>query len=284
MKKLGRILTIAALSLGIASFGNVASAKDWKEVVIGTEGSFPPFNATNPDGTFYGFEIDLADDLCARMKLKCTFMQQSFDGIIPALQAGKFDVIMSGMSQTPERAKVILFSRPYISGSPTFGVQKSGDLANLPLNGQAFNLDSDPQGTEKAIEESKSALKGKIIGVQSGSVHAKFLEKYFADTSTIRLYKSAQEQNLDLTSGRIDAIFASNSYLTKLGKESSSDDMIIAGPLFKGGMFGKGSSIGLRTDDTDLKAMFDEAINAATADGTMKTLSTKWFGLDLSVY
>ncbi|HVW56929.1 MAG TPA: transporter substrate-binding domain-containing protein [Rhizobiaceae bacterium] len=285
MKKFGKMVVIAAMALGaVVSLAGVASAKEWKEVRIGTEGAFPPWNATKPDGTLYGFEIDLANDLCARMKVKCTFVQQSWDGIIPALEAGKFDAIMSGMSQTAKRAKVILFSKPYGSTGQAFGVEKSSDLTKMPLNGKLFNLDSDQKGAEKAIDEIKPALKGKIIGVQSGSIAAAFLQKYFSDGATIRLYKTTQQHDLDLASGRVDAVMASMAYLSTAEKKSGNEDMTTAGPRFQGGMLGQGSSIGMRMEDTDLKAMFDKAIAAAKADGTSKKISMKWFGFDVTVY
>jgi len=282
MKKL---LAIAVMALAaVTSLPGVAPAKEWKEVRIGTEGAFPPWNATKPDGTLYGFEIDLANNLCARMKVKCTFVQQAWDGIIPALQAGKFDVIMSGMSQTAKRAKVILFSEPYGSTGQSLAVEKSSDLAKMPLDGKLFNMDSNMKGAEDAIAKIKPALKGKIIGVQSGSIAAGFLQKYFSDDATIRLYKTTEQHDLDLASGRVDAVMASMAYLTTAEKKSGNEDMTTAGPRFQGGMLGKGSSIGMRMGDTDLKAMFDKAISAAKDDGTIKKLSMKWFGFDVTVY
>ncbi|SKA26268.1 transporter substrate-binding domain-containing protein [Consotaella salsifontis] len=282
MKTLARLagLTIAAVAMLAAP----ALAKEWTTVNIGTEGAFPPWNATKPDGTLEGFEIDLAADLCERMKVKCNWVIQSWDGIIPALQAGKFDAIMSGMSATAKREEVIAFTEPYGSTGQTFAVSKSSDLAKLPLNGELFPLASKPEETAKAIETIKPYFKGKVIGVQASSIAEGFLQKNFADVAEIREYGKTQEHDLDLASGRVDAIMASMAYVGTASKEPGNEEMTAAGPRFQGGMLGKGSSIGLRKGDDDLKAMFDKAIEEAKNDGTIKKLSEKWFGFDVTVY
>ncbi|MEX6507478.1 transporter substrate-binding domain-containing protein [Jiella sp. M17.18] len=277
-KAVGIALTAVTLLAG------QAAAKDWKVVNIGTEGAFPPWNSTKPDGTLEGFEIDLGQDLCKRMNVKCNFVVQSWEGIIPALQAGKFDAIMSGMSATKKREEVIDFTQPYGSTGQTFAVLKDSDLAKLPLTGDVFSLASQPDKAQKAIDEIKPFFKGKVIGVQSSSIAEGFLQKYFSDVATIREYGKTQEHDLDLMSGRVDAIMASMAYVGTAAKEPGNQGMIAAGPRFQGGMLGKGSSIGLRKGDDELKAMFNKAIAAAKEDGTIKKLSEKWFGFDVTVY
>ncbi len=94
-----------------------AYAKDWTHITIATEGAFPPYNMHAPDGSLTGFEIDYAHALCADMKVKCDIIAQDWDGIIPGLQAGKYDAIMAAMSITPKRKEVLAFAGPYV-GSP----------------------------------------------------------------------------------------------------------------------------------------------------------------------
>jgi len=101
-------LTLAAVTL-FAGGDARAEGKQWTTIRIATEGAFRPWNFTEPDGRLNGFEIDLYKDLCARMKVTCEMSAQSFDGIIPALNAGKFDAIMAGMSATAKREEVIAF-------------------------------------------------------------------------------------------------------------------------------------------------------------------------------
>src|ERR687890_117248 len=102
----------SAIAMGAAS----AQGKKWETVKIATEGAYAPWNFTGAGGKLEGFEIDLANDLCARMKVKCEIVAQDWDGIIPALQAKKYDAIMAGMSITDKRLEVINFSRTYAAG------------------------------------------------------------------------------------------------------------------------------------------------------------------------
>ena len=102
----------AALAASLA-FAPTAFAKDWKTVVIGMEGAYDPWNLTELSGKIVGFEPDLIMDVCKRAGLECKIIAQDWDGMIPGLKAGKFDVIMDGMSITDERKKEIDFSKSY---------------------------------------------------------------------------------------------------------------------------------------------------------------------------
>jgi octopine/nopaline transport system substrate-binding protein len=282
---LTRALMALALSLPAIVAATVpAAAKDWTHVTIATEGAFAPWNLTNADGTLGGFEVDLYQDLCARMKVECTLVAQNWDGIIPGLLAGKYDAIMAGMSATAKREEVIAFSQAYGSTGQSFGVLKDGPLADLPLKGDLFSLVSNPDGAAKAVEELKPYLKGKVIGVQGSSIGAKFIEQNFGGIAEVREYKSTEEHDLDLLAGRLDAVMASPAYLMTASAQPGNEAMMMAGPRFQGGVLGRGSSIGLRKEDTDLKAMFDKALDEAKADGTTRKLSEKWFGFDVTVY
>jgi octopine/nopaline transport system substrate-binding protein len=216
------------------------------------------------------------------MKIKCTIVAQAFDGMIPALNAGKFDAIMAGMSATEKRKEVIDFSMSYGSTGQAFAVLKDSDLSSMPLKDALYSLSSNQEGARKAVEELKPLLKGKIIGVQTASIASRFIDEYLKDTVEKREYKTTEQHDLDLIAGRVDVIMASMGYLKTAVEKPTNSDIEIVGPRFQGGFLGAGSSVGLRKSDTALKAKFDEAITAAKADGTLKTLSMKWFGFDLT--
>jgi octopine/nopaline transport system substrate-binding protein len=283
MKRIA-LMTVLALAGTLPIVGNQAEAqeKTWTKVRIATEGAFAPWNFTRPDGTLDGFEIDLYKDLCRRMKVECTIEAQSFDGIIPALNAGKFDAIMAGMSATAKREEVMAFTQAYGTTGQTFAVLRSSPLVDLPEKGKVFSLSSDEAGAASAVEELKPHLKGKIIGVQGSSIAANFLDKYLKGTAEIREYKTTEQHDLDLTAGRIDAIMASTAYLSGTAAKTGNEEMTIVGPRFQGGMLGGGSSVGLRKSDPELKALFDKAITEAKADGTIEKLSMKYFGYDVT--
>jgi octopine/nopaline transport system substrate-binding protein len=276
---LRRLLPAVAIAATLAV--PVAQAKDWKKVVIATEGAYAPYNMHAPDGKLIGFEIDLAMDVCKRVNLECEFVSQDWNGIIPGLNAGKYDAIMSGMSITPKRMEVIDFSRVYSNAPTTFAVMKGGPLASMPGTGIRVSLD-DAAMRDKAIQALAPLLKGKVIGVQVSTIQADLLNTYFKGVAEVRTYPTTEEHDLDLAAGRVDAALASTAYFSSTLNKPGGEQMTLAGPLFVGGLLGKGTGIGLRKSDGDLKALLDKGLNEALADGTIKALSMKWFKVDIS--
>jgi octopine/nopaline transport system substrate-binding protein len=275
---------LKAFSLGLLAtalaIGGVAAQE--KTVKIATEGAYAPWNFTGAGGKLEGFEIDLANDLCARMKVKCEIVSQDFEGVIPALNAKKFDAIMAGMNITDKRLEVIDFSRSYAAGPHGWGVTKDSPLAKLAGQGQRLSLDKDADAAKKTIEEWKPLLKGKTVGVQGSTTNSAFLEKYLKDTITIREYKTTEQHDLDLSAGRVDAIYAAHSSLKATTEKPEFKDMVIAGAALSGDVLGRGVAVGLRKGDGELKSMFDKAIQAAIADGTIQKLTQKWFKIDMT--
>jgi octopine/nopaline transport system substrate-binding protein len=283
-----RIRTLAAvLAAGFMALLGAADAgaqSRWttQGVRIATEGAYAPWNFTKPGGGLDGFEIDLANELCKRMSVRCTVVAQDWDGIIPSLNAGRYDAIMAGMNITARRQEVISFTRVYAAGPAGLGVAKNSPLARLANTEARFNLERQPAESRAAIDALRAALRGKTIGVQVSTTHANFLNEYFKDVATIREYRTTEQHDLDLQNERVDAIWAAHSALTATFGQPGFENFTIAGPGFSGGMLGAGVAVGLRKADEDLRAMFDAAIAAALADGTIKALSMKWFKVDLS--
>jgi octopine/nopaline transport system substrate-binding protein len=275
-----KTLTLAVVGASLAVGAASAQGKKWETVKIATEGAYAPWNFTGPNGKLEGFEVDLANELCARAKVKCEIVAQDWDGIIPALQAGKYDAIMAGMNITDKRLEVINFSQPYAATPHGWGVMKDSELAKLPGTGTTVSFEKDPEGAKKAIEAWKPLLKGKTVGVQTSTVNSQFLEKYLKDTITIREYKTTEQHDLDLAAGRVDAIFAGYGALAATKEKPEFKDMVIAGTGMRGDVLGRGVAVGMRKADSELKTLFDDAIKALIADGTLKNLSMKWFKID----
>src|SRR5690349_8768743 len=277
--KLFKVLGLGLLASALALGG--ASAQE-KTVKIASEGAYAPWNFTGAGGKLEGFEIDLANDLCARMKVKCEIVAQDWDGIIPALQAKKYDAIMAGMSITDERKKTIDFSSPDAAGPNGFLVPKDSPLAKMPGTGQAYNLSTQKEAAEKAIDAVKPLVKGKTIGVQGSTIHANFADNYYKGTAEIREYKTTEAHDLDLAAGRIDAVLADSTAIIGTLEKPEFKDYALVGPSITGGLLGEGVGVGLRKEDTELKKAFNEAIQSAVKDGTVKKLSEKWFKIDIS--
>jgi octopine/nopaline transport system substrate-binding protein len=271
----------AVLAMGLA-LAPAAHAKDWKTVVIGMEGAYEPWNLTDSSGKIVGFEPDLIMDVCKRAGLECKIIAQDWDGMIPGLKAGKFDVIMDGMSITDERKKEIDFSKSYAVSPGAFLAPKDSPLTKAPSAGALVNLDKDAAAGDAAIKGVQAALKGKTLGVQVSTTHANFASQYLKGVADVKEYKTADDRDLDLKSGRIDASLDDYTVVAATAEKPDASGLAIVGPKFIGGMFGAGTGLGIRKSDADLTAKFDKALAEAIADGTVKKLSEQWFKFDLT--
>ena len=262
--------------------GNVYADK----IKIGTEGAYPPWNAKDASGALIGFEVELANVLCENMGHECTIIEQDWDGMIPALQGKKFDAIMAGMSITDERKKVISFSQGYADEVASLAVMKGSNLVlqrNLSaVTAPGINLTKPNSTAKKALKTIEGALAGKTVCTQVGTIHQNFLKSGDVGTVKVRVYKTQDEVNLDLTSGRCDVALAAAVAFTDYA-EKSGKAVALVGPTFSGGAFGNGVGVGIRQDDTKLIKAFNKAIDKARKNGDISRIATKWFGFDASM-
>ena len=256
-----RALRAAAAILLLGSVAP-AAAKEWTKIRIGTEGAYRPFNYIDSDKQLKGFEIDLARAICERMEVKCEFVAQDWEGLIPALLAGKYDVIFASLSITDERRKAIEFSTKYYASPSLFVAPKeSGDLGTTP-----------------------EAMKGKTIGAQAATVSARYLETLYAPAGVeVKLYVTLDEANFDLASGRVDAVFADKIVqMSWLEKTPEGKCCQVIGPDYSDpAFFGSGIGAGLRKSDPDLKDLIDKGIAAIRADGTYGRINARYFPYDV---
>ena len=257
--------------------GNVNADK----IKIGTEGAYPPWNSKNEAGKLIGFEVELAWSLCRYMGKQCTIVEQDWDGMIPALIMRKFDAIMAGMSITAERQKAISFSQGYADEVASLAVMKGSSLEGLNTPA-GINLTKPNSDAKKALKTLTGALAGKTVCVQTATIHQNFLDSGDVGKVNVRTYKTQDEVNLDLASGRCDAALAAavafSDYAEKSGKA-----VVLTGPTFSGGAFGNGVGVGIRKGDSKLLNEFNAAIDKARDDGIISKLAIKWFGFDASM-
>lgn len=256
MKKLSTLLTIALMGMSTMTY-----AKEWKTIRFGTDPSYAPFESKGPDGKLVGFDIDVGNELCKRLNAKCVWVESDFDGIIPALKAKKFDGILSSMSQTPQRKKEIDFSDK-IYNSPTRMIAKEG---------------SD-------LKPTVESLKGKRVGVEQGTMQENYAKAYWAKAGIdVVSYQTQDQVYQDLVAGRLDAGFqdeVAGSY--GFLKQPQGKGFAFAGKeVFDEQLFGKGTGIGLRKSDTDLKMKLNTALAAMIKDGTYKKIADKYFDFDI---
>jgi octopine/nopaline transport system substrate-binding protein len=278
------ILTVLASLLLI---GNVYADK----IKIGTEGAYPPWNSKDASGKLIGFEVELAYSLCRYIGRQCEVVEQDWDGMIPALQMRKFDAIMAGMSITDERKKVITFSQGYADEVASLAVMKGSDLEGIDTP-EGINLSLGGSGVKKTLKTITGALAGKTVCTQTGTIHQNFLESGDVGKVNVRTYKTQDEVNLDLTSGRCDVALAAAVAFTDYA-EKSGKPVVLVGPTFSGGAFGNGVGVGLRqasqlggtlgARDAELLKVFNKAIDQARKDGVISRLAIKHFGFDASM-
>lgn len=228
---------------------------------FGVEADYPPFEYKLPSGELAGFDIDIGNAICAKLQVKCRWVENSFDGLIPALEARKFDAINSAMWATEQREKAIDFTS-VIYASPIRLVARTGSH----------------------ILPNAESLKGKRIGVQQGGTQQYYAEQKWAPAGAVVITYSSQTQVFsDLAAGRVDAALQSQQSAEDsfLKKPEGKDFAFVGEPLTDEKIFGRGVAFGVRKQDPELKARLNEAIAALKQDGTLNRLAKKYFNYQI---
>ncbi|OWK24891.1 amino acid ABC transporter [Rhizobium yanglingense] len=251
MKHLGKALAIAAIMLATSAHAEIRFG------IINE--AYAPYTTKDSSGKAIGWEIDLMDAVCEELKEKCTIVDVAWDGLIPALESEKIDVIWSSMSITEERKKRIDFTDKYYSSTSSMVGPRDGVLG---------------VGSEQ--------LKGKTIGVAVSTVQSAYFKKHFSEIAAEKTYATTDESFQDLASGRIDYAFGDTAPIreflkTDLGKECcefkgnvEADDAIL----------GAGVGGGVRKGDDELREKLNGAIKAIRANGKYAEFNKKYFDYD----
>ena len=279
MMRLGQFLIVAILIT--ASFSQVHSAEMTK-VTIATEGAFKPWNFVDASGRLAGFEIELGNELCRRLHLDCKFVKKKWKGIITALIDGEYDAIMAAVSITPDRQKLVEFSRSYANSPGTLIVRFDHPLAGMKIDMNFITLDSIDSEERKALDNLAELLRGKVVGAQISTTHEKFAQKFLSHTATVRSFDFQDTLDLELYTERLDAAVGPMSYWVPMIQSPSGKEFKTVGPGMVGGPFGKGVGVAVRKGDKDLADLFSRAINETIKDGTLKRMAIKWFTFDAS--
>lgn len=242
MKKL-----LLSTVLAVAASGALAQ----QVVRLGTEGAYPPFNFINEANQLVGFEIDLGNELCTRASLTCEWVVTDWDGIIPNLVGGNFDVIIAGMNATEARAQVISFSDAYKRPDPSAYMALTGTDASVMENG--------------------------VISAQSNTIQAGMVA---ATTATLIEFPTPDETIAAVRNGTADAVLADRDFLMTYANDAPNEFTFI-GTIMPPGA---GVSLGIRQSDNDLRAAFNAAIASMKADGTLNALLLQWFGEEVPLF
>ena len=248
----------AVLAFGLVSAA-ASSPAAAQELRIGVEGAFPPFSEKTPEGALTGFDIEIAEALCHELGRTCVLIEQDWDGIIPALNARKYDAIVASMSITEERKRVVDFTERYYY-SPAALIAPSGS----PLKASR-------KGTER-----------RVIGVQRATVQECYHAKHFPD-SELRQYGTLEEALLDMIAGRVDGVlvdvFPALEWVEDPKNHGNYE--MIATDLYDEDCFGEGIGIAVRQGDDELREALNGAIRAIRANGVYQRINDRYFSVDI---
>ncbi|APC15622.1 ABC transporter substrate-binding protein [Pseudomonas frederiksbergensis] len=256
MKK--ALLTLSALALCMAA--GSALAKEYKELRFGVDPSYAPFESKAADGSLVGFDIDLGNAICAELKVKCKWVESDFDGMIPGLKANKFDGVISSMTVTEAREKVIDFSSELFSGPTALVYKKGSGISDV------------------------ASLKGKKVGYEQGTIQEAYAKAVLDKAGvTTQAYANQDQVYADLTSGRLDASIQ-DMLQAQLGflKSPQGAAYEVSKPVNDPLLPAK-TAVGISKGNKELKALLDKGIKALHDDGTYTTIQKKHFG-DLNLY
>jgi lysine-arginine-ornithine-binding protein len=232
------------------------------ELRWGTDPGAAPFEFKDKEGKLTGFDIDLGNAICSHLKLKCTWVENDFDGLIPALKAKKFDIINASMSITEKRLKEINFSNR-VTRVPSRLIAK----------------------TTAKLLPTVEALRGKRVGVQQGSTHESYAKQTWAKAGVEVVSYSRNDQiYADLQAGRLDAGLM-DSVESSLGflKTPAGKGFGYAGEAVKDDkIFGNGTGFGLRKSDVELQKLLNVALADLKTNGTYGKIMAKYFDIDVS--
>lgn len=255
--KMNFVKKAIACTLLIAAVAGITGCTGSKSDVlkIGVDDSYPPMEFKDDAGKTVGFDVELATEIGKKMGKKVEFVSTAWDGIFTALQAKKFDFIMSSVSINDERKKNYIFTDPYIANAQVFIV---------PANNTTINSEKD--------------FKGKKIGVQTGTTADESADKFLKEVQfEKKQYDQIVQPFADMKIGRIDAIIV-DEVVGKYYINQDKSSFKLAGTRLSPEPIG----VCFRKSDTAQRDEVQKAINSLKADGTLKKISEKWFGEDLT--
>lgn len=255
-----RHLWAMLLVLAAADEGRAA-----EKIVIATEGAYPPFSWVDSAGKLQGFDVDIANALCAQMQAACEIVAQEWDGMIPNLVKKKYDAVVASMSNTTERRQAVDFTINYYYESQIL-LAKSGASHDV---------------TVASLNDKSIGVLGQVVviqGVTHRPVHETYLEDKFDDVD-VDIYDSIEDAVRDLAEGDIDAIFGNsiNLYrevlLPDAGKRFAFVGRRISDPQY----FRDGAAIAVRKGDGKLRDAFNDALRAIHDSGAYLRIQEKYF-------
>ena len=252
--KISRRIVMAAAAAAMMAGASSAAMADLK-VGIGAE-PYPPFSSKDASGKWVGWEIDVMNAICAQINEKCQIVEVAWDGIIPALTSKQIDMIWNSLSITPERKQQVDFTHMYYNTPTVIIGSKTGDLDITPEH-----------------------LKGKVLGAQIGTIHEKYVQKYYASAGVeVKTYATQDEANNDLAAGRLDYVQADASAMEAFLKTEQGTACCEMKGAVKDDpeILGEGVGGAVRKDDPQLKERLNTAIAELAKSGKFEEITKNY--------
>ena len=255
---IGLIAVIVIIAvIGIIIFSIQGEENNENTFVLGMDDSFPPMGFRNENNELVGFDVDLAREVCNKLGMKLKVQTISWAAKEQELDSGNIDCIWNGFGYTEERNEAMTLSEPYIKDESIFFVRNDSEYA------------------------SQEDLKGKKIGVQSGSVQERRLneDEFGQEIDEIIGYTDYLTALMDLETGNVDAVYMSRITGSYIMNSQNKDFRTFDAEGI--GEESKGMVIAFKKGNTELKDKVENAIAELKAEGKVKEISEKWFGEDI---
>ena len=238
MKKI--FLMFAMIFMFAACGGNKEAAQ--KVYVVGTNAEYPPFEYVE-NGEIAGFDAEIIKEAAKRMGIEYKWLNTNFDGLIPALQTKKVDIVIAGMSVTPEREKAVNFSVPYLTSNVAIVTNSKNPIKDM------------------------NDLSGKSYGVELGTTKEASARKI--DGAEVVPFSSTTGALVALKSGKIDGMVLDESVSSKYIEKNP--ELVLVGV-----MEGEPKAAAFNKDDKELMENFNKVLEEMITDGTVAELREKY--------
>lgn len=241
-----RWLSMAVLILVVAAFAATGCQREAQTLVVGTSADYEPFEYVGDNGEFTGFDIELMEEVAARMDRQLEWQDIAFDGLIGALQTDKIDAIIAAMSATPEREEEVDFTDPYFIGAD----------AIIVAEGSGITINSNED------------MEGHVVGVQTGTIQEEWIDENIE--AEVMRYERAEQAIMDLQAGRIDIVamdyYAAHAFIEQGGIELA----------LKTEFAGEHMAIAVNEGNTELRDELDQIIDELQEEGFIEDLALEY--------
>lgn len=238
------------ISICITSYAKIETIK------FATRGMYAPFTKLHTSEELYGFDIDIAKELCKRLQAQCVFSADQINNMLPSLKAGKYDAWIGAITIPEKHKKDVAFSDAYFLGMAKLLATTASTFSATPIE-----------------------LNGKTIGVEAGTSYIPYMKSIYGDTVKIQIFPTGHEACLALKNGKVDAVIDDSIVLEHWRSEHADKKhyRLIGLPAKHLGLIKQSYAIAMAKDNIELVAAINKVLAEIKFDGTYDLLIKKHF-------